>query len=133
MTEPTEDSDQSDSDQFYEDRLVETPDSLRNSNPENPSLDLGTEDGDTYLASTKWGVTAEEERLGEPLDLRLSEEEPDVDQGSPVVEDDAAGRIVADDEGARPDVQKDAVANDVGADDGDYSAEEAAIHLIDEP
>lgn len=123
-------------DRFYDEHLVETPETLRDSNPENPELDLGTEDGDTYLASDRYGVTAEEQRLGEPLDQRLAEEEPDVGQrgshaaGEP---DPPVGRIVEPDEGAHPDVEKDAIARDVGRDGGDYSAEEAALHVVDEP
>jgi hypothetical protein len=41
------------------------------------------------------------------------------------------GRLVEDDEGVRPDEQEDAVARDSG-DRSDLSAEEAAIHVIDE-
>jgi len=123
-------------DRFYDEHLVETPETLRDSNPENPELDLGTEDDDTYLAADRHGVTAEEQRQGEPLDLRLAEEEPDVGQpGSRAIgePDRAVGRIVEPDEGAHPDMEKDAIARDVGRDGGDYSAEEAALHVIDEP
>jgi len=123
-------------DRFYDENLVETSESLRDSNPENPELDLGTDENDTYAAADRYGVTAEEQRQGESLDLRLSEEEPDVGQpgsratGEP---DPVAGRIVEPDEGAHPNLEKDAIARDVGRDGGDYSAEEAALHVVDEP
>ena len=44
--------------------------------------------------------------------------------------DDSVGRVVAPDEGAHGDDEKDEVAKlDVGRDGGDLSAEEAALHL----
>lgn len=134
--EPNGNNEGSDEDRFYEDNLVETPDSLRNANPENPELDLGQDPKDSYLASDRWGVTAEEERLGEPLDLRLSEEEPDVGQPGyrrALGEDEPGERLVSMDGTAFPDTEKDEVGESVGADDGDLSAEEAAIHIVDEP
>jgi len=83
--------------------------------------------------NTRWGTTLEEEREGEPLDLRLSEEEPDVSA------DDAdesvrprAGRLVAPDEGARTDDESDEIAFDVGRAGYAASAEEAAVHVVDE-
>jgi hypothetical protein len=114
-----------------------------------------------------FGTTLAEQREGESLDLRLSEEEPDVFDGideedgaeaaggreaeDPVVDalvaegEDAdvvrdgfepqeprAGRLVADDEGAHPDEEKDMVARDVGISGAGASAEEAAMHIIDD-
>ncbi len=136
MTGPSDYDQGSDEDRFYEDHLVETPDSLRDSNPENPALDLGADPKDRYLGADRWGVTAEEERLGEPLDLRLSEEEPDVGQPGyrrPLGVDESPERLVSPDGTAYPDTEKDEVATSVGPDDYDFSAEEAAIHIVDEP
>lgn len=48
------------------------------------------------------------------------------------VGDRRAGRIVESDEGARTDAEKDAVARDVGVDGGAASAEEAAVHVVDD-
>lgn len=48
------------------------------------------------------------------------------------VGDRRAGRLVEYDEGAHTDVEKDAVAFDVGIDGGAASAEEAAMHIVDE-
>jgi hypothetical protein len=39
------------------------------------------------------------------------------------------GRLVEDDEGAHPDVEKDAVAHEASNDTDGYSAEESAMHL----
>jgi hypothetical protein len=43
-----------------------------------------------------------------------------------------AGRLVADDEGAHPDEEKDLVAREVGISGAGASAEEAAVHVIPE-
>lgn len=112
--------------------LVETPESLRDSDPEEPPIeDLGNEETDHYLAADRWGVTAEEQRHGEPLDLRLSEEEPDVVRADGLPEP-LAGRLMQEDEGIYPDREKDEVAESLGVDGGDFSAEEDAVHVIDE-
>ena len=46
--------------------------------------------------------------------------------------DPRAGRLVAEDEGAHPAEEADLVASDVGVDAGGASAEEAAVHVVDE-
>ena len=93
---------------------------------------------------------------GESLDELLAEEEPDdtvdLDDDEPedfAGDDDAgdedvdglllddgpdprAGRLVAEDEGAHPDEDEDLVARDVGIDGGAASAEEAAVHVVEE-
>ncbi len=115
------------------DHLVETPESLRDFDPEAPSLDRGIEESDDYLAADRFGTTAAEEREGESLDQRLAEEEPDVGEEVATGEPEPlAGRLVEPDEGAHEDFEKDAVARDVGLDAGGLSAEEAAIHVVDE-
>lgn len=89
---------------------------------------------DRALASESWGTTASEQRAGEPLDLRLAHEEPDVDTGHQLDPNrDAAGRLVEPDEGARGDTDAEAVAQAVGNDGGGLTAEESAMHLVDEP
>src|SRR6476469_7515005 len=101
---------------------------------------------DTAIAVDEYGTTAAEQHDGEPLDLRLSREDPDVlasvDQpadasaGSDTPFDERAGqgvgRLVEPDEGARSDTEADLVAGDEGTDLGGYSAEEAAMHLAPE-
>jgi hypothetical protein len=49
------------------------------------------------------------------------------------VGDERAGRLVAEDEGVAEDTEKDLVADDVGIDGAGASAEEAAVHMVDEP
>ena len=46
--------------------------------------------------------------------------------------DPRAGRLVADDEGAHPDEEADLVARDAGISGAGASAEEAAMHIVDE-
>jgi hypothetical protein len=46
--------------------------------------------------------------------------------------DPRAGRLVADDEGAHADAEADLVAHDAGIDSGGATAEEAAVHEVDE-
>ncbi|MGE5765239.1 MAG: DUF5709 domain-containing protein, partial [Mycobacterium leprae] len=88
--------------------------------------------GDEPMAVDDFGTTAAEQREGEPLDLRLSREEPDVIGdvlGDEPDDERAAGRIVETDEGAGPDLEPDAVGFDVGTDSGGMSAEEQALHV----
>lgn len=98
---------------------------------------------DTALAVDDWGTTAEEEHAGEPLDLRLSREEPEVlaavgrdadeSENADTPFDERAGqgvgRLVEPDEGAHTDTEADLVATDAGTDLGGYTAEESAMHL----
>lgn len=92
------------------------------------------------------GTTAAEQLEGESLDQRLAEEIPDSGglpgdgigdllhgEGELVddeVGDDRSGRLVAPDEGAHEDAEKDMIASDVGIDGAAASAEEAAVHLV---
>ena len=90
-----------------------------------PDRDPGTD---------RWGTTAFEESQGESLDQLLSEEEPDVfEQEAPLDDaDPRAGRLVAENEGIGPDEEKDEVATDAGFAGSAASAEEAAVHVVDE-
>jgi hypothetical protein len=87
MTEPLHESDH-DTDA---DQMVETPQSLRDADPEVPPMDRGMEASDRPLAAERFGTTNAEAEQGEPLDERIAEEVPDVGEHDPV--DD----IVADD------------------------------------
>lgn len=108
-------------------------------------LDEGYSPPERRPASHDVGTTAEEMRAGETWDQRLAQEEPDVDPNAlPTSSDEdvprtygeepgvRAGRLVALDEGAHEDTEKDEVAVDVGIDGGAASAEEAAVHVIPE-
>ncbi|MDQ1488367.1 MAG: hypothetical protein QOJ23_881, partial [Actinomycetota bacterium] len=84
---------------------------------------------DRPLAADEWGTTEWEEREGEPLDVRLAREEPDV--------------LETVDEIARPIYQPgaeygiDDEPSEVGEMDAIWedtpSAEELAVHIVDEP
>ena len=78
--------------------------------------------------------TPHEEFEGESLDQRLSEEVPDVSAADidAADADPRAGRLVAPDQGAGPDEEKDEIAEDVGPAGYASSAEEAAVHVVDE-
>ena len=71
--------------------------------------------------------------LAEPV-----EEDPDAPREQDEVLDDGevgtlrAGRLIAPDEGAHEDVDSDLVASDAGIDAGAASAEEAAMHVVDD-
>jgi len=84
-------------------------------------------------AATRWGTTLAEQREGEPLDMRLAQEEPDfgAEEARPA-DPNRAGRLVEPDEGAHADTESDAVATDVGRAGYAFSAEEAAVHIVDE-
>ncbi|MEU7283525.1 DUF5709 domain-containing protein [Streptomyces sp. NPDC045431] len=104
------------------------------------------------LAVDHTGTTAREQRERESLDQRLAEEVPDPalqpedpatasngigdlpgGDGEPYddqVGRERSGRLVAPDEGAHPDTEKDVVARDVGIAGAAASAEEAAMHTV---
>ena len=99
--------------------------------------------GDRPLAVDDFGTTALEESMGEPLDGRLAREEPElletappvisdregIDNPYPADREEQVGRIVETDEGARGDDEADAIAIDVGTDQGGFTAEERAMHI----
>lgn len=94
---------------------------------------------DRPVAVNDFGTTVEETRAGESLDGRLAREVPDPTLQVEVaylseaegIGDTPAGRIVDTDEGAREDDVKENVARDVGRDEGQRSAEEAAMHTFE--
>ena len=108
-------------------------------------LDVGIAAADRWSGANRFGTTIAEQRAGETMDQLLAEEEPDVDPYAEAVDDEdelvrrgyddepRAGRLVADDEGAHPDDEADLVARDAGVDAGGASAEEAAMHVVEDP
>lgn len=109
-------------------------------------LDEGYSPAENYGPGEGFGTTAAEERQGESLEQRLAQEEPDID---PYAEDDSddeseydsdaqigsqrAGRLV--DAGGGYDAEDDEpdlVGGDVGIDGAAASAEEAAVHIIED-
>ncbi|MBD3779602.1 MULTISPECIES: DUF5709 domain-containing protein [unclassified Cellulomonas] len=87
-------------------------------------------------ASAHWGETPWEESRGETLDQRVAQEEPDVwddpDRApDPSREPDRAGRLLEDDDAVESG-GNDQFAIDAGVSGGAASAEEAAVHVVDE-
>jgi hypothetical protein len=117
-----------------EDYSVQEPSDSLTGDPGDPGgdpLDRGVAPPERWSAGMRFGVTADEQQAGESLDQLLSEEEPEpalgFDDDGP---DPRAGRLVAQDEGAHPDVEADLVAHDAGIDGGAATAEEAAVHVV---
>jgi hypothetical protein len=127
-----------------DDGVLEPADTLETDDLLEDVLDTGVDAGEGYRGATRFGTTPEEERTGESLNQLLAEEEPDVGPDAPWTDEDRpsdddrasearSGRLVAPDEGAHSDAEDNAVASDVGIDGGAASAEEAAVHITDEP
>ena len=85
-------------------------------------------------ASHSWrGETPNEALRGESLDDHLREEEPEVwEAPEDVPGDERAGRLVAPDEGDHAPTESDLIASDRGRAGYGASAEEAAVHVVDE-
>ncbi|GAA4375840.1 DUF5709 domain-containing protein [Nocardioides caricicola] len=96
-------------------------------------LDRGYSPPEKWSAGQGYGNTPWEEEHRETIDQRIGQEEPDVDpydDSAELPEDDQvgdrrAGRLVGDAGG------DDFLADDVGIDDGAASAEEAAVHIVE--
>ncbi|MEU3721707.1 DUF5709 domain-containing protein [Streptomyces sp. NPDC031705] len=104
-------------------------------------LDTAFVPPDRPLAVDETGTTAAEQHTGESLDQRLAREEPEVSAEEETPDEtgeaslagpDRAGRLTSVDEGA-PDRHISVLARDVGIDGGAASAEEAAVHVVEEP
>ena len=104
-------------------------------------LDRGYSPPEKYSAGQGYGNTPWEEEHREGIDQRIAQEEPGVDPyaetdddflGDGEVGDVRAGRLVDTDQGLGEDQEKDLVGDDVGIDDGAASAEEAAMHVVDD-
>lgn len=108
-------------------------------------LDEGYSPPERPLAVETTGTTADEQRYGDSLDVRLRREEPDeqpiegdglgdkTDSDGELIDDEVgdrrSGRLVAPDEGAH--ARHDGVTgDDVGIDGGAASAEEAAVNVV---
>lgn len=125
-----------------EDQPQATGDSLTDGERVAEPLDEGYSPPEKWSAAQGYGNTPLEEEMGESLDQRLAQEvaEPDpyVDAANRPetvggeVGEERSGRLVAEDEGLAEDTEKDLVADDVGIDGAGASAEEAAVHVIDD-
>ena len=139
-----------------EDSTAQDASDTLDGNPGDDPLDRGVIPPERWSAAMQFGSTAREQEAGESLDQLLAEEEPDivpeVDDERPediAGDEDAAdedidglllddgpdpraGRLVAEDEEAYADGEPDLVARDVGIDGGAATAEEAAVHVVDD-
>ncbi|WP_410813679.1 DUF5709 domain-containing protein [Micromonospora sp. 067-2] len=127
-----------------DDGVLDASDTLDDDRVGDP-LDTGIIAEDHWTGANRFGTTPAEERAGESLDQYLAQEEPDVDPYAEGGDDEdeltrrgyereaRAGRLVAYDEGVGEDEDAEAVAWDAGIDAGAASAEEAAVHVIDDP
>ncbi|MER7677348.1 MULTISPECIES: DUF5709 domain-containing protein [unclassified Streptomyces] len=127
--------------------LLDVEDTLDSDGVGDP-LDRGWSPPERPWAVEHSGVTASERRQGESLDQRLAEELPDIAEpdgdgigdyeggdGEPLDNEVGtlrSGRLVAPDEGAHEDDESGLIATDVGIDGAAASAEEAAMHVVDE-
>ena len=106
-------------------------------------LDRGYSPPEKYSAGQGYGNTPWEEEHRETIDQRIDQEEPepdpydvpdgvddDLDDGE--VGDARAGRLVDPDQGFGEDTEKDLVGEDVGIDGAAASAEEAAVHIVED-
>lgn len=145
MSQPTEDN------EHYhgysvdtEDQPQSTGDSTADSRGLPEPLDEGYSPPEKWSAGQRYGNTEWEADQGEPLEARLSQEEADV-PAADLAEGDVvggeigarrAGRLVEDDAGSRPDTgsfgAQDMYATDIGIDGAAASAEEAAVHIIED-
>ena len=85
--------------------------------------------------NTRYGTTLTEQREGESLDQRLAQEEPDLDADILVEAGSPAPGPAGWSHRTRartPDDESDAIARDVGKAGSAASAEEAAMHVVDE-
>lgn len=117
-------------------------DSLVDSRGLDEPLDEGYSPPEKWSPGEGFGNTPAEEEQGETLEQRIAQEEPEPDPYELAANEsedvtgevgtERAGRLVDEDEGLGPDLEKDLVAEDVGIDGAGASAEEAAVHVIDD-
>ena len=132
-----------------EDQPQDTGDSLADDRGLAEPLEEGYSPPEKWSPAEGFGNTPLEEAMGESFEQRLAQEVPEKDpyeqaeqlsvdeiEGSDLegreVGDARSGRLVEPDEGVREDTEKDVVAEDVGIDGAAASAEEAAVHTLDE-
>lgn len=105
----------------YEQSLDETIDQRIQQEEPDPNTAYGAPENESGL---------DDERVGGDDPDSISAEDDWL--GDNEVGDERAGRLVADDEGAHEDDEKQVWATDVGIDGAAASAEEAAVHVVDE-
>lgn len=127
--------------------LLDSADTLEADGVADP-LDRGWSPPERPWAVEHLGVTAAERLRGETLDQRLAEELPDPpvpdgdgigdcqDTDGELLDDEVgtlrSGRLVAPNEGTHEDDESGLIATDIGIDGAAASAEEAAVHIVDD-
>ena len=104
---------------------------------EGESLDqlLAEEEPDDTEEELEDALELDDEEPGDVEDFDEDDDAGDEDVDGLLLDDGPdprAGRLVAEDEGAHPDEEEDLVARDVGIDGGGATAEEAAMHVVEE-
>jgi hypothetical protein len=129
MTQADDDPDARQSDEVSDDGVLDADETLLSDQPADDPLDTGIEPPDRWSEVDRFGMTPAEERRGESLEALLSEEEPDV---PPYAYDDRWADGPDPRAGRLRDSGEEMTGVDVGIDCGAASAEEAAVHWVDE-
>jgi hypothetical protein len=135
----------------FDEEVPDEAEQLDQLQPEETLLDRGVADvlDEGYVSAENWsaaqgfGNTAAEMRQGETLEVRVTQELPESEEpGEPwrpepgqrgQVGDKRAGRLVDANGGlVGEDSEAQSIARDVGIDGGAATAEEAAMHVIDD-
>jgi hypothetical protein len=104
-----------------------------------PGQDLDTDQSapsvphDRPLGVTDWGTTAAEERIDEPLYRRVRREEPEVGEDDAGPDDPSPRLLEPDSDIDEIDETSELVALMDEDDSAGLSAEESAVHIVDEP
>jgi len=125
-----EDQPQGEGDSLVDDRGLAEP------------LDEGYSPPEKWSTAEGYGNTPYEEEVGESLDQRIAQENPEPDPYEAAANEtenvggevgtERAGRLVDETEGVHTDDEPDLVAEDVGIDGAAATAEEAAVHVVDD-
>jgi hypothetical protein len=158
MSDP-DDPTGSDDDSLYGESVYESGDAVQGSDVLDPIDGLTGDDPDEQMQTgyspperepyeLRHPTTAREERGGARLSERLAAEQPEepFEENGDTLEDQVSapdnafdspqlrtGRLLAPDQGSGSDREKDEVAADVGPAGYASSAEEAAVHFVDDP
>lgn len=132
----------------YDENVPDESEQLDQLEPDRTLVDRGVADvlDEGYTAPEGWsagqrhGNTAAEQAEGETLDQRIQQEVPEEQVGDDLGEqvsdtevgDERSGRLVDPNEGIGADVDSELVGEEVGIDGGAASAEEAAVHVIED-
>ena len=145
----TSDSSGDDSGEIYGDYSVDDEDQPGNledlgDGDVDDELDRGYSPPERYSAGQRYGNTPWEEEHRETIDQRVDQEVPEPDPYAETADPDdenldddevgdaRAGRLVDTHEGLGEDVEKDMVGDDVGIDGAASTAEEAAVHIVED-